>query len=100
MGTILLLAVAGATLLVAWPQDPAYPLPEKAGPLRAALLLLRDSKTAEARKDLEAQRNLRPGDAEVVYQIARSYLIDFYRLQAPEQRRVALGLSMENLTST
>jgi tetratricopeptide (TPR) repeat protein len=73
------------------------PLPEKSGPLRKALLLLRDSKTAEARKELEEQRKLRPNDAEVLYQIARSYLLDFYRLQDPEQRRVSLALAMETL---
>ena len=59
--------------------------------------LLRDSKTAEARKLLEAERKLHPNDAEIVYQIARSYLLDFYRLQEPEQRRISLGLAMEAL---
>ena len=79
-----LAAVAGVLLLfqsLAWQQNPAdvYPLPEKSGPLRKAMLLLRESKTAEARKELEAQRKQRPNDAEVLYQIARSYLLDFYR---------------------
>jgi len=40
----------------AWQQElamPMTPLPEKTGPLRQALLLLRESKTAEARKELE-----------------------------------------------
>src|SRR3954453_23625163 len=55
---------------------PAAPLPEKAGPLRKALLLLREGKTAEARKDLEEQRKLRPNDPDVLFQIARSYLLD------------------------
>ncbi len=51
------LVILGAALLVvrtgAWQQDlalPTNPLPEKTGPLRKALLLLRESKTAEARK--------------------------------------------------
>src|SRR5437762_2095440 len=101
--SVALAAVAGVVLLVrsmAWQQDPAaavYPLPEKSGPLRKALLLLRESKTAEARKELEEQRKQRPTDAEVLYQIARSYLLDFYRLQDPEQRRVSLALAMETL---
>src|SRR6185295_10310413 len=106
--SLCLAAIVGFALLfpsllfqtMAWQQDPTapvYPLPEKSGPLRKALLLLRDSKTAEARKLLEAQRKLRPNDAEVVYQIARSYLLDFYRLQEPEQRRVSLALAMEAL---
>ena len=43
------------------------------------MLLLREGKTAEARKELEAQRKTRPNDAEVIYQIARSHLLDFYR---------------------
>jgi hypothetical protein len=95
-------AIAGALLLVrsmAWPQDSTYPLPEKSGPLRKALLLLRESKTGDARKELEEQRRLHPADPEILYQIARSYLIDFYRLQAPEQRRVSLGLAMETLNA-
>jgi tetratricopeptide (TPR) repeat protein len=101
-------ALAGVLLLarlLAGPQDhadhnaPAYPLPEKSGPLRKALLLLRESKTDEARKELEEQRRQRPNDPEVLYQIARSYLIDFYRLQGPEQRRVSLGLAMEALNA-
>ena len=98
------LATLGAALLVvrtgAWQQEPAIPanpLPEKTGPLRKALLLLRESKTAEARKELDEQRKLRPDDAEVLYQIARSYLIDFYRLKNPDQQRVSLGLAMETL---
>ena len=84
----------------AWQQDhamPMIPLPEKTGPLRKALLLLRESKTAEARKELEEQRKQHPDDAEVLYQIARSYLLDFYSLQDPERRRVALSLAMETL---
>ncbi|MDF3043666.1 MAG: ASPIC/UnbV domain protein, partial [Thermomicrobiales bacterium] len=66
-------------------------------PLRAAQLLIRDGKTDEARKDLDRQRKLRPNDPELLFQIARSYLVDFYRLQDPERRRIALGLAMETL---
>ena len=75
----------------------APPLPEKSGPLRSALMLLRMGKTAEARAELEKQRNLRPDDAEVLYQIARSYLMDFYKENSAEKRRVSLGLAMETL---
>jgi hypothetical protein len=71
---VLSILLLGLGALVAWQQNP---LPEKTGLLRKALLLLRESKTAEARKELEEQRKLRPDDAEVLYQIARSYLIDF-----------------------
>src|SRR5436190_18717395 len=76
-------------------EFPVVPLPEKSGPLRKAQLLLRDGKTDEARKELEAQRKQRPNDPEVLYQIARSYLLDFYRLAEPERRRTSLGLAME-----
>src|SRR5262245_38651135 len=100
---LLVLAATVSTVVMvrslAWQQEPVYPLPEKSGPLRKALLLLRESKTAEARKDLEEQRRQRPNDAELLYQIARSYLIDFYRQQAPEQRRISLGLAMETLNA-
>jgi len=75
------------------------PLPERAGPLRKAMLLLRESKTVEARRELEGQRKLRPDDAEVLYQIARSYLLDFYRGTDAEKRRVSLGLAMETLNA-
>src|SRR5713226_264714 len=79
------------------PGLPAVPLPQKTGPLTKALLLLREGKTSEARQELEGQRKLRPDDAEVLYQIARSYLMDFYKKQEPERRRLSLGLAMELL---
>jgi tetratricopeptide (TPR) repeat protein len=79
---------------------PAAPLPAKSGPLRPALMLLRAGKTAEARVELGAQHKLRPNDAEVLYQIARSYLLDFYKEDKADKRRVWLGLAMENLNAT
>ena len=85
------LAAAGTLVVLAQQQN--------AGPMRKALLLLRESKTGEARIELEAQRKLHPADAEVVFQIARSYLLDFYQIQDPEKRRVALSLAMESLNS-
>ena len=78
------------------PESFPFPLPDRSGPLRKALLLLREGKTAEARKELEEQRGLRPNDAEVLYQIARSHLIDFYQQSDPEKRRVSLALAMED----
>ena len=104
-------AAAAALLLAAWPfapritgqQDrqergfPASPLPEKTGALRHAMMLLREGKTSEARKELEERRKQRPGDGEVLYQIARSYLIEFYQQQEPQRRTLALSLAMENL---
>ena len=104
-------AAAGALLLAAWPfapriagqQDrqergfPPSPLPEKTGALRHAMMLLREGKTSEARKELEERRKQRPGDGEVLYQIARSYLIEFYQQQEPQRRTLAISLAMENL---
>jgi tetratricopeptide (TPR) repeat protein len=95
-------AVAVAVTLAAQQdQQPLMdvPLPAKSGPLRKAQLLLREGKTAEARQDLEQQRKARPDDADLLYQIARSYLLDFYRLQDPAQRRISLGLAMESLSA-
>src|SRR5579884_1055698 len=95
------LAIVALVVTAPGQQDgdayPAAPLPEKPGPLRKPALLLREGKTSEARKELEALRRQRPHDANVLYQIARSYLLDFYKTQAPEKRRVSLGLAMEML---
>ena len=82
------------------PGFPSAPLPPKNGPLQKALLLLRAGKTFEARKELESQRSQRPTDPEVLYQVARSYLMDFYSQQDPGRRKTALALAMENLDST
>ena len=85
LGCALAAAVAAVTLLAQQDQQPLIdvPLPAKSGPLRKAQLLLREGKTAEARQDLEQQRKARPDDADLLYQIARSYLLDFYRIQDP-----------------
>ena len=80
-------------------QLPIPPLAERPGPLRKAQLLLRDGKTEEARKELESLRKQKPDDPDVLYQIARSYLLDFYRLAEPQRRRTALGLAMESLSA-
>jgi tetratricopeptide (TPR) repeat protein len=94
IGLAIATIVAGAAVLAQ-----QFPLPERPGPMRKAMLLLREGKTAEARKDLEEQRKQRPNDPELLYQIARSYLLDFYRQQAAEQRRISLTLAMETLNS-
>jgi tetratricopeptide (TPR) repeat protein len=92
------LAVMLAAVLTAQqPKEyPAAPLVEKNDPLRAPLLLLREGKTAEARKLLANH----PTSTEAQYQIARSYLADFYGGKDPQQRRLALSLAMEALNST
>ena len=75
-------------------------LPPRTGPLAKALLLIRDGKTAEARVDLERQRSAHPQDAEIAFQVARSFLLDFYRETDPTKRRLALAQAMENLAAT
>ena len=76
------------------------PLPQRPGPLSKALLMMRDGKTSEARVDLERERAAHPQDAEIAFQIARSFLLDFYRETDPLKRRLALSLAMENLAAT
>ena len=99
----LVLALAAAAMLVpriAGQQEDdlrGAPLPRKESPLTPALLLMRQGKTAAAREQLDQQRKLRPGDADVLYQIARSYLLDFYREDDAGHRRTWLALAMENL---
>jgi tetratricopeptide (TPR) repeat protein len=76
------------------------PIPEKASPLRKALLLLRQDKSQEARQELHALLNSGATDPEIYYQLARSHLIDFNGTQDPGQRRVSLALAMEALENT
>ena len=101
---VLALAVLVALMPVILGQESqdlaSVPLPEKPGPLRNALLLLRAGNTTEARKELEHQRKLHPDDPEVLYQIARSHLMDFYKQENPEQRRISLALAMEVLDAS
>ncbi|MEZ5355574.1 MAG: FG-GAP-like repeat-containing protein [Bryobacteraceae bacterium] len=66
-------------------------------PLGAALDLLRDSKTGAARAILRPLLEKSPRDAELYYQLARSYLIDFHERRDPAQQRTALALAMEAL---
>ena len=96
---------AAAAVLIVYAQQGEHaphlpPLVEKTGPLQKALALLREGKTAEARTELESERKQRPGDPEVLYQIARSHLLDFYQRKEPEKRRISLALAMEALNST
>jgi FOG: TPR repeat len=99
-GLALVVSTAGVFRMAGQQESLPAPLPENGGPLRKALVLLRAGKTSEARKELEQQRQLRPADPEVLYQIARSYLLDFYQGQQPEKRRVSLALAMEMLNAT
>jgi tetratricopeptide (TPR) repeat protein len=89
--------LAALVLVAVIAGQQTVPIPETTGPLRKALLLLREGKTAEARQELDIQRKERPDDAEVLYQFARSYLMDFYRREGPKDRRTSLALAMEML---
>ncbi len=77
------------------------PAPLATGPLADALSLLRNDKTAEGRKILEGLIKQKPDDADLHYQMARSYLLDFYREGGgdPARGRLALSLAMESLAS-
>ncbi|MBI4905822.1 MAG: VCBS repeat-containing protein [Acidobacteria bacterium] len=78
----------------------AQELPERTGPMARASMLLREGKTAAARKELDTLRKQNPGNVEVIFQIARSHLADFYKEADPAKRRIALSLAMENLGVT
>ncbi|MCS7043860.1 MAG: FG-GAP-like repeat-containing protein [Bryobacteraceae bacterium] len=96
------LALAAALLAQhepgARPGRPApAPLPEKSGPLRKAQLLLREGRTEEARRELQRLLQAGAGDAMTWYQLARSYLLDFYSGTDYAKRRTALNLAMEAL---
>jgi tetratricopeptide (TPR) repeat protein len=93
------------TLLAAWTalaQDhihPSQPLTQPNPELQRALRLIRQGKTDDARKELEAVIAGRPGDPEVLYQIGRTHLTDFYSRTDPTRRRIALSLAIEALES-
>src|SRR5712692_4780243 len=82
-------------------KHPATPaLQERPSRLRKAMLLLREGKTADARQELERLRKANPEDPEILYQIARSHLMDFYQGTDHAKRRISLGLAMEALSAT
>ena len=58
-------------------HDPP-PLPVADPALKPALLLLREGKAEEARQQIRALLTAKPNDAELHYQMARSYLMDFH----------------------
>lgn len=96
-----------ALITIAFAQQPskhetAFPeLPREEGPRAEALSLLRNGKTGEGRKILERLLKEAPGDAELHYQMARSYLLDFNEQGGgdPAKGRIALNQAMEWLAS-
>ncbi len=61
--------------------------------------LLRHSKTDEAREIVRKLLAETPGDAELYYQLGRTYLVDFYEIRDPVKGRTALALAMEALAN-
>jgi tetratricopeptide (TPR) repeat protein len=78
----------------AQPDIPLFPEDARLAPVHK---LLRHGKTSEARKQIQSLMETAPGDAELQYQLARSYLMDFYEQRDAVRRRTALALAMEAL---
>lgn len=92
--------VVGAMLGQPPVQHSLPPLAPRSTPLRKPLLLLREGKTAEARRELDRLQKENPQDPEIWHQIARSHLLDFYQGTDPAKRRISLALAMEALSTT
>ncbi len=89
--------VAAAAAQIGHNEHSAPPPARQSGPIGE---LLRRSKTEEARKEITRRLQESPGDAELYYQLARSYLLDFYENGDPAKARTALALAMEALSNT
>jgi hypothetical protein len=79
-------------------HDEALP-PAPSGALRDVGLLLRESRTNDARTLIDKLLRDTPGDAELYHQLARSYLLDFYEGHEPAKKRTSLALAMEALAN-
>jgi len=103
-GTAMTLAVLSVVLLLAQTSQehvhPGQPIPDARPELRPALTLLRDGKTEDARRILNGMLAKSPDNAELYYQLARSYLLDFYSNADPVKARTSLALAMEALDNT
>jgi tetratricopeptide (TPR) repeat protein len=98
-GIALLLSLFAAISLPAQQHthspDPNPPTPPD---LKAATLLIREGRTAEARERLSRLLTLDPSNAEAYYQMARAHLVDFHsKRQDPERAHTALNLALEAL---
>ena len=106
IGTALTLLVVCGWLLAQQPSAEhgkhkmAPEVAEIPSPLLPALKLLREGKTLEARALLMERQKSSPEDPEIVHQLARSFLFDFYRETDVTKRRTALALAMEAFAST
>ncbi len=91
--------LAAAFLLIAGQEHnhPGETIPDARPELRPALLLMRENKTEEARRLIQALLAKAPDSAELHYQLARSWLLDFYGNADPVKSRTSLALAMEAL---
>lgn len=78
---------------------PAAPLQQRTDALRTASLLLREGRTEAARAEINRLIKSGQDNADTWYQLARSYLLDFYTASDPARRRLSLSLAMETLAS-
>src|SRR4051794_40721811 len=78
-------------------ETPGTPITAEHPELRPAMLLMREGKTEEARMQLRSLLSKNPDDAELYFQIARSYLLDYYGNGDPVKARTSLALAMEAL---
>jgi hypothetical protein len=88
LGGIVACLVAGAAFVAGQHDHAATPVPATETPLRPALLLLRDGKTEDARRELNRLLAADSSNAGIHYQLARSYLMD--SMQAPIRFAAAL----------
>jgi tetratricopeptide (TPR) repeat protein len=91
---------AGVAFVAGQHDRSAAPVPSVETPLRPALLLLRDGKTEDARRELNRLLAADASNVEIHYQLARSYLMDFYAGSDPARGRTSLALAMEALENT
>ena len=61
------------------------PLPDQPAPSATPSSSSATARPTKPARTSKQQRKSRPNDPELLFQIARSYLVDFYRLQDPEQ---------------
>src|SRR3954470_23794469 len=97
-GAVLAAAAIAAVLLLGQghlDNHPGTPIAPDHPELRPAMQLLRDGNTGEARRELERLLSKNSDDAELNFQLARSYLLDFYGSGDPVAARTSLALAVE-----
>lgn len=72
----------------------------RAGTPPQVVTLIQEGRTEEARVEIERLLKSQPGDAELYFQLARSYLFDFYRAGEPSRGSAWLDQAIEALRRT